>query len=337
MASRKPTETKADDVVTAYIDATDEPARGRLNALRKIIRKEAPDAIERIAYGLATWHQGENLIHLGAFKQHIGVYPGPAAILAFADDLTKYKTSKGAIQLPHAQPLPTDLMRRIVRHRVEQVSARPKTAKKSKPSAKKASEKRPAAEHYPRVEVSSRAELRAWFQAEHASSRGAWIVAWKKHTGKRHVDPTAISEEALCVGWIDSLPRALDEDRSMLLVTPRKPKSAWSRVNKERVARLTDAGLMTPAGLASVRAAQASGTWQALDKVEDLTLPEDLNSRFKRAPAIAREHFDGFPRSVKRGILEWIQTAKKPETRARRIEETVMQAAENVRANQWRP
>ena len=194
-----------------------------------------------------------------------------------------------------------------------------------------------AAEDYPRVEVGSRDELRAWLAGAHASSRGAWVVTWKKHVTGKHVEAATVAEEALCFGWVDSLPRALDDDRSMLLVTPRKAKSAWSAVNKQRVERLVAAGLMTPAGLAVVEAAKRSGTWAALDAVEALTLPPDLIATFDDAPAVARAHFDTFPRSVKRAILEWIQSAKKPETRKKRIEETVALAEKNVRANQWRP
>lgn len=110
--------------VAAYIDAAQEPARSRLRALADVIRAEAPGAIERIAYGLASWHQGENLIHLGAFKHHVGIYPGAAAVVAFADDLTAFKTSKGAIQVPHDTPLPLALARRITRWRVQQTAAK---------------------------------------------------------------------------------------------------------------------------------------------------------------------------------------------------------------------
>jgi uncharacterized protein YdhG (YjbR/CyaY superfamily) len=117
--------TAARDAVAAYIEAAAEPARTRLRRLRTVIRKAAPDAIERIAYGLATWHQRENLVHLGAFAHHVGLYPGPAAIVAFAAELDTLPTSKGAIQLPHDRPLPLDLVRRIVRWRVAQVTARP--------------------------------------------------------------------------------------------------------------------------------------------------------------------------------------------------------------------
>jgi uncharacterized protein YdhG (YjbR/CyaY superfamily) len=134
MASRKPApDTQA---VTTYIEAAPEPARTRLRALAAVVRDEAPDAVERIAYGLATWHQGENLIHLGAFAKHVGVYPGPAAIVAFADDLAGFRTSKGAIQVPHDAPLPTELVRRITRWRIAQATAT--TVSKRRPAARRA-------------------------------------------------------------------------------------------------------------------------------------------------------------------------------------------------------
>lgn len=122
MTKRKPRSRSTP--VSAYVDAAQEPARSRLRTLAELIRAEAPDAVERIAYGLATWHQGENLIHLGAFKHHIGIYPGAAAVAVFADDLTGFKTSKGAIQVPHDAPLPLALVRRITRWRVQQAVKR---------------------------------------------------------------------------------------------------------------------------------------------------------------------------------------------------------------------
>ncbi len=119
----------ASSAVVAYIDAAAEPARTRLQTLRSLVREEAPDAVERMAYGLPTWYQGENLLHFGAFARHVGLYPGPAAIEAFAAELASLHTSKGAIQLPHDRDLPVDLIRRIVRWRLAQVSAkRPPTA-----------------------------------------------------------------------------------------------------------------------------------------------------------------------------------------------------------------
>ena len=335
MSSRKRPPVSESEAVTAYIEAASEPGRSRLRALRELILQELPAAIERMAYGLPTWYADENILHLGSFTHHVGVYPGAEAVEAFARELEGYRTSKGAIQIPHDGPIPADLIRRIVRWRVESIATGERAVARSDSSRTGARTSR-VASHYPRVEVVSRADLRAWFEAEHRHSRGAWIVAWKKHSGSRHVDASVIAEEALCFGWIDSLPRALDADRSMLLVTPRKPGSAWSRVNKERIARLVASGDMAPAGLAVVEAAKGSGAWEALDAVESLELPGDLLARFQVAPPEARIHFDAFPRSVKRGILEWIHAAKRPETRSRRIEETVVRAANDERANQWR-
>lgn len=142
-------------------------------------------------------------------------------------------------------------------------------------------------------------------------------------------------EEALCFGWIDSLPRALDATRSLLLFSPREPRSAWSRINKERVARLLAAGLMAPAGLARVEEAKENGAWDKLDAVDALTVPPDLAAALA-AHLPAPERFEAFPPSAKRGILEWIQNARRPETRIKRIEDTARLAAEGVRANQWR-
>ncbi len=122
MTRLKPPPPAATAAVIAYIEAAVEPARTRLRTLRSVIREEAPGAAERMAYGLPTWHQEENLLHLGAFARHVGLYPGPAAIEAFAEELESFSTSKGAIQLPHDRDLPVDLVRRIVRWRLEQIS-----------------------------------------------------------------------------------------------------------------------------------------------------------------------------------------------------------------------
>ncbi len=190
------------------------------------------------------------------------------------------------------------------------------------------------ADPHPQLTVTSRAEWRAWLAEHHATARGVWLVTYKKRAGPAHVTYEEIVEEALAHGWIDSQARRLDDRRSQLLITPRRPKSGWSRPNKERVARLTAAGLMTPAGLAAIETAKANGAWEALDAVENLTEPDELREALD-ADAEARRHWDAFPRSAKRGILEWISTAKKPETRTRRISETARLAAQDVRANQW--
>jgi uncharacterized protein YdeI (YjbR/CyaY-like superfamily) len=187
---------------------------------------------------------------------------------------------------------------------------------------------------YERVEVTTREAWREWLAANHADSPGVWLVTHKKAEGDRHVPYEATVEEALCFGWIDSKGRRLDERRSMLLFTPRKAGSGWSRPNKERLERLFAAEQMAPAGIAIVEAAKADGSWTALDDIENLVEPDDLRSALDAAPG-ARESWDAFPRSTKRATLEWISLAKRPETRAKRIEETVTLAARGERANQW--
>lgn len=124
---------KAPADLDAYLAGLPEPARARLAALCAVVREEAPEAAERMTYGMPTWHQGENLLHLAGYAKHVGLYPGPAAIVAFAEELRPFKTSKGAVQIPHDAPLPTDLVRRITRWRVAQAregsapARRPKT------------------------------------------------------------------------------------------------------------------------------------------------------------------------------------------------------------------
>ncbi|MFB2837173.1 YdeI/OmpD-associated family protein [Floridanema evergladense] len=180
----------------------------------------------------------------------------------------------------------------------------------------------------------TRTEWRAWLEEHQTSKEGIWLISYKKGTGKPRIDYNEAVEEALCFGWIDSKPNKLDEERSLLWFAPRKPRSGWSKLNKQRVERLMEQGLMMPAGLAKVEAAKQDGSWNALDAIEALEVPPDLEQALTSYQA-AKQNFEAFPKSVKRGILEWIASAKKPETRAKRIQETAQLAAENIRANQW--
>lgn len=154
-----------------------------------------------------------------------------------------------------------------------------------------------------------------------ASTR--WSEEWKQ-----------VVVEALRFGWIDSLPRSLDARRTMLYFAPRKPGSNWSALNKRYVAQLEAEGRMAPAGAAVVAAAKADGSWSALDEVDQLVVPDDLARALGRHSS-AREQWDAFPPSARRGILEWILNAKRSTTRAKRIEETARLAARGERANQW--
>lgn len=188
----------------------------------------------------------------------------------------------------------------------------------------------------PWVHPLSRAAWRAWLVANHESSSGVLLVAWRRPTGRPSMSYGDAVEEALCVGWVDSTAGRLDDERSTLWFTKRRPRSGWSRPNKERVERLIAAGLMLPAGLAAIEEAKRRGTWSLLDDVEDLVVPDDLAAALAAVPP-GRANWDAFSRSARRGILEWIVQAKRPETRARRVQETATLAVRNEKANQWEP
>jgi uncharacterized protein YdeI (YjbR/CyaY-like superfamily) len=187
----------------------------------------------------------------------------------------------------------------------------------------------------PEIEVTSRAALRDWLASNHDRPTGVWIVTYKKADPARHLPTTEIVDEALCWGWIDSLPRAKDAARTMLYLAPRKPGSGWSRVNKAKVARLEAAGRIALPGRAAIDRARADGSWAALDAVEDLILPEDLDRALATAPGL-RQVWEGWPRSLRRGALEQLLNAKRPETRAARIAAITTAAATGTRPFQWR-
>lgn len=180
-----------------------------------------------------------------------------------------------------------------------------------------------------RVQPADRAAWRAWLQDHHASAPGVWLVSYKKDSGRPRLAYDEAVEEALCFGWIDSTANALDAERSMLLVTPRKPKSPWSRLNKQRVERLLAAGSIAPAGLAAIAVAKANGSWTAYDAIEDLRVAPDLQAALAAHPA-AQERFAAFGGSAKKQILWWVESAKRAETRTRRIAAVVTAAAQNV-------
>jgi uncharacterized protein YdeI (YjbR/CyaY-like superfamily) len=187
-----------------------------------------------------------------------------------------------------------------------------------------------------RFQAETRDEWRDWLEQNHATVSGVWLVTFKKNSGQPYFSYGESVEEALCFGWVDSVGGKVDELRSMLYFAPRKAKSGWAKPNKERIVRLLEAGLMQPAGLAKIEAAKLDGSWTLLDAVEALEVPYDLEKALKEFPN-ATADFAAFPKSARRGILEWIVQAKRPETRAKRIEETARLANENIRANQWKP
>ncbi len=172
---------------------------------------------------------------------------------------------------------------------------------------------------------------RAWLHAHHGAARGVWVCSWRSASGRQPVPYPDLVEEALCFGWIDSTVNVLDDDRGLQLMTPRKAKSSWTRLNKRRVAELEATGRMTEAGRRAVAAAKANGWWDLFDSVEDLVEPDDLAAPLDAVPT-ARRAWDAFPPSARKQMLGWVVSAAKPETRAGRIAKIVAEAAAGRRA-----
>lgn len=170
-----------------------------------------------------------------------------------------------------------------------------------------------------------------WLAANHDRSRGVSLILIKKDAAIRGVRYEQAVEEALCYGWIDSRTNGLDEQRYRILMSPRKAGAVWSQSNKRRVERLIRQRRMRKPGLLKIEAAKKDGSWSRLEAVDRMIMPADLR-RELAANQQAGRNFDKFSDSSKRLILYWLSTAKRPETRQKRIAETVRLAAKNIKA-----
>jgi uncharacterized protein YdeI (YjbR/CyaY-like superfamily) len=184
------------------------------------------------------------------------------------------------------------------------------------------------------IYAENRQVWRKWLEENHQSEASVWLIIYKKKSNTPTVYYPEAVEEALCFGWIDSKPNKRDQDSYYQFFSKRNPKSYWSKINKESVARLKKAGQMKPAGLEMIEIAKANGSWTSLDKIEALIMPDELKAAFEKNPE-AFKHYEAFPPSSKKIILEWIYSAKRAETRAKRIEETIEKAQRNERANHF--
>jgi uncharacterized protein YdeI (YjbR/CyaY-like superfamily) len=180
----------------------------------------------------------------------------------------------------------------------------------------------------------SKVAFRNWLIDNHDIESNLWLIIYKKDSGTPSITYDQAVDEALCFGWVDSSINKRDDESFFQYFAKRNPKSNWSRVNKLKVEKLISEGLMTASGIKMIDLAKQTGTWTALDDVENLINPPDLQEALDQNP-LAKEYFDLFPRSVKRGILEWLMNAKQAETRLKRITEIVNKAERNERANQF--
>ena len=174
-------------------------------------------------------------------------------------------------------------------------------------------------DRFPEIAFPTRQDWRDWLAANHDQYDGIWLVFYKKTSGKATVRYMEAVLEGLCFGWIDSKSQTMDEERYRQIFTPRKPKSEWSKANKRLVAELEEAGLMAEPGRQTIRVAKENGSWTKIDAIEDFILPPELEAAFEEREDL-KETYEGFSNTVKKYILRQIYLAKRPETKASRLE-----------------
>ncbi len=181
----------------------------------------------------------------------------------------------------------------------------------------------------------NRQEWREWLEKNYDKKQSVWLVYYKKKSKIPTVAYSEAVDEALCFGWIDSKIKSLDEEKFKQLFSKRREKSVWSRVNKEKVKRLIEEGLMRQSGFDVIDKAKENGSWNILDEAEALIIPKDLEDEFLKNPK-AKKYFLSLSRSDKRNILQWLILSKKMETRQKRIHEIVDLADQNQKPKQFR-
>jgi len=178
----------------------------------------------------------------------------------------------------------------------------------------------------------SREEWRNWLEENGQTEKSVWAIIYQKRSKVPSVRFHDAIVDALCYGWVDSKAAPRDQESCYLLFSPRNPKSTWGRINRARAEEMIRLGLMRPPGFAAIELAKRTGTWDSLKDAQNCVIPDDLQALFDQNE-VGYRNFQAFPPSSKRLILEWIAKAKRPETRQRRITQTVELAAVNQRAN----
>ena len=187
-------------------------------------------------------------------------------------------------------------------------------------------------ERFEQVEVASVAALRAWLAENYTRAEGVWLVRYRKTVPEKFVDRLDVLDELLCFGWVDGIARKLDDQRTMQLIFPRK-QQAWAQSYKDRVTRLESDGRMTVPGRESVEESMRLGLWDAYAAIDALLVPDDFRAALRAHPP-AEQAFDASAPSYRRNVLRWIEQAKRPATRSRRIETAIAAAANSDRLPQ---
>lgn len=178
-------------------------------------------------------------------------------------------------------------------------------------------------------------QWREWLQENHDKRQSVWLIYYKKKSNMPTITWSDAVDQALCFGWIDSKAQSIDEEKFMQFFSRRKANSTWSKVNKEKIQRLTKEGLMTKAGYKIIEIAKQNGSWTILDAAEELIIPEDLEKEFQKRTG-SKDYFLSLSRSNRKNMLHWIALAKRQETRLKRILEIAELAAQKLKPNQFR-
>jgi uncharacterized protein YdeI (YjbR/CyaY-like superfamily) len=176
----------------------------------------------------------------------------------------------------------------------------------------------------------NREEWREWLEENHSDESAVWLVYHKKSSQLTTITWSEAVDEALCFGWIDSIAKPLDTDRYMQFFSKRKPGGGWSKINKEKIRKLIEEGQMCQAGLDAIAVAKQNGSWTLLDKIEELIIPDDLATALT-SNAVAESFFQKLSKSDKRHLLYWVSSAKRDDTRRKRIEEIVEFTGQNLK------
>ena len=180
-----------------------------------------------------------------------------------------------------------------------------------------------------RLHVTNRDDWRAWLRKNHDTEKEIWVIYYKKHTGKPSILYDDSVEEALCFGWVDSIIKRIDDAKFARKFTPRKAKSRWSEANKKRARKMMNEGKMTKAGLAKIREAKSNGEWFKTAPVKrELVIPAYVKKAFMTNEK-ALDNFNNLANGYKRQLVGWITSAKKEETRKRRLAEAIRLLEQN--------
>lgn len=178
-------------------------------------------------------------------------------------------------------------------------------------------------------------DWRKWLELNHRKKEAVWVIFYKKKSPSHNLSWSESVDEALCFGWIDSTKRKIDDEKFKQYFSKRKAKSNWSKINKDKVTTLIDQGLMEEEGYKSITIAKENGSWTILDGIEALIIPEDLKKEFANHTG-SMEYFDNLSASAKKLLLYWVISAKRKETRQKRILEVAENASNNLKPKQFR-